>query len=229
METMAARVGAMRHFNRFYTRQIGVLQGHLLQSPFSLGQARVLYEVAHQDQTTARALAMKLGLDAGYLSRILDGFANRGLIERTPAATDRRQRLVRLTPRGRKAFREIDGTARREVRGLLRPLPEEAQARLIDAMRTIETILGGPQPTRPSYVLRAPRPGDMGWVVQRHGAVGALAVDEGAVGAPEILDDEEVGAARGARKRPPRCDRGPQARSHGRRGVECPGWRNSPD
>ena len=174
METMAARVGAMRHFNRFYTRQIGVLQGHLLQSPFSLGQARVLYEVAHQDQTTARALAMTLGLDAGYLSRILDGFANRGLIERTPAATDRRQRLVRLTPRGRKAFREIDGTARREVRGLLRPLPEEAQARLIDAMRTIETILGGPQPTRPSYVLRAPRPGDMGWVVQRHGAVYAL-------------------------------------------------------
>jgi DNA-binding MarR family transcriptional regulator/N-acetylglutamate synthase-like GNAT family acetyltransferase len=170
LQTMTARVAAVRRFNRFYTRQIGLLQDHLLQSPFSLGQARVLYEIAHQDQTTARALGTVLGLDAGYLSRMLDGFAKHGLIERK-TATDRRQRLVRLTQRGRRAFTEIDRTSTREVRALIDRMPDEAQTRLVAAMRTIETILGAPQAARTPYILRAQEPGDMGWVVQRHGAI----------------------------------------------------------
>jgi DNA-binding MarR family transcriptional regulator/N-acetylglutamate synthase-like GNAT family acetyltransferase len=167
----ARRIATVRRFNRFYTRQIGVLQEHLLASPFSLTEARVLYELAHHDDTTARTLGADLQLDAGYLSRILDAFRKRGLIERAPSATDARQRLLRLTARGRRAFGEIDGTATREVHALIARLPEEAQARLIESMHTIETILDAPQPTRPTYVLRPPQPGDMGWVVQRHGAL----------------------------------------------------------
>ena len=168
--TLAARVETVRRFNRFYTRQIGVLQEHLLKSPFSLSEARVLYELAHHDETTARALRGELGLDAGYLSRILDAFSKRGLIERAPSASDGRQWLLRLSLRGRKAFAAIDRDATQDVRALLRPLPEDAQTRLIEAMRTLETVLA-PHPPRPSYVLRSPQPGDMGWVVQRHGAL----------------------------------------------------------
>ena len=167
----AARIETVRRFNRFYTRQIGVLQEHLLQSPFSLSEARVLYELAHADETTARALGAELKLDAGYVSRILDAFRRRGLVERTRAATDGRQRLLRLSSRGRNAFATIDGDSSRAAQAFLAPLPEEGQTRLIEAMRTIETILGAPQPARASYLLRPPRPGDMGWVVQRHGAV----------------------------------------------------------
>ncbi|HKC45975.1 MAG TPA: helix-turn-helix domain-containing GNAT family N-acetyltransferase [Gemmatimonadales bacterium] len=168
--TPVGRIEAVRRFNRFYTRQIGVLQEHLLASPFSLTEARVLYEVAHHDDTTARALGAALQLDAGYLSRILDTFRKRGLIERAPSATDGRQRLLRVTRRGRQAFATLDGQSTRSVRALLLPRADEAQARLIDSMRTIEAILGAQQPT-PPYVVRSPRPGDMGWVVQRHGAI----------------------------------------------------------
>ena len=167
----ATRIETVRRFNRFYTRQIGVLQEHLLESPFSLTEARVLYELAHHDETTARTLGVDLQLDAGYLSRILKTFHKRGLVERAPSTTDGRQRLVRLTPRGRKAFAGLDGDSSRNVRALLRPLAEEAQARLIESMRTIETVLDATQAARTSYILRAPQPGDMGWVVQRHGAL----------------------------------------------------------
>jgi len=167
----ATRIETVRRFNRFYTRQIGVLQEHLLESPFSLTEARVLYELAHHDETTARTLGVDLQLDAGYLSRILETFHKRGLVERAPSTTDGRQRLVRLTPRGRKAFAGLDGDSSRNVRALLRPLAEEAQARLIESMRTIETVLDATQAARTSYILRAPQPGDMGWVVQRHGAL----------------------------------------------------------
>jgi len=167
----AARIETVRRFNRFYTRQIGVLQEHLLESPFSLTEARVLYELAHHDETTARSLGADLQLDAGYLSRILEAFRKRGLVERAPSTTDGRQRPVRLTPRGRKAFAGLDGDSSRTVRALLRPLAEESQARLIESMRAIETVLGAPQSTRTPYILRAQEPGDMGWVVQRHGAI----------------------------------------------------------
>ena len=165
------RIETVRRFNRFYTRQIGLLQEHLLESPFSLTEARVLYELAHHDETTARTLGADLQLDAGYLSRMLEAFRKRGLVERAPSTTDGRQRLVRLTPRGRKAFARIDGDSSRDVRALLRTLAEEAQARLIESMHTIETVLGTPRVTRTPYLLRAQEPGDMGWVVQRHGAI----------------------------------------------------------
>ncbi len=171
MSAPATRIETVRRFNRFYTRQIGVLQEHLLESPFSLTEARVLYELAHHDDTTARTLGADLQLDAGYLSRILEAFRKRGLVARAPSTTDGRQRLVRLTPRGRKAFADLDGDSSRDVRALLRPLAEEAQARLIESMRTIETVLGAPQAARTPYILRAQEPGDMGWVVQRHGAI----------------------------------------------------------
>lgn len=169
---IAARVDTIRRFNRFYTRQIGVLQEHLLHSPFSLTEARILYELAHhRETTTARVLGSELNVDAGYLSRILDTFRKRGLLERATSTNDRRQRLVRLSPPGRKAFATLDADAAEGVRALLQPLAEDAQTRLIEAMRAIESILRTPHPTGTPYVLRAPRPGDMGWVVQRHGAL----------------------------------------------------------
>jgi DNA-binding MarR family transcriptional regulator/GNAT superfamily N-acetyltransferase len=167
----AHRVATVRRFNRFYTRQIGLLQEHLLESPFSLTEARVLFELAHREQTTATDLGSALGLDAGYLSRILHGFHQRGLIEKQPSPTDARQTLLCTTERGREAFATIDTASGREVAALLGSLSEDAQSRLLTAMQSIEFLLGArPEPQVP-YVLRPPRAGDMGWVVQRHGAV----------------------------------------------------------
>lgn len=166
-----ARVDAVRRFNRFYTRQIGVLQEGLLQSPFSLTEARVLYELAHQKETTATALAEELGLDAGYLSRILRGFQKQGLIDKKPSETDGRQSLLKLTAPGKKAFARIDKDSQREIGAMLQNLPDAGQSRLMEAMGTIEELLGArPQPRVP-YILRPHQPGDTGWVVQLHGAL----------------------------------------------------------
>jgi DNA-binding MarR family transcriptional regulator/GNAT superfamily N-acetyltransferase len=168
------RVEAVRHFNRDYTRRIGVLREGLLDSPFSLTQARVLYELAHREQPTATALGQELGLDAGYLSRILSAFARRGLVARRPSRTDGRQSLLRLTPRGRQVFAKLDAGSAGEVRGLIAPLASADQDRLVSAMRTIEVVLGerdGSARARRSCRIRAPRPGDMGWVIHRHGEV----------------------------------------------------------
>lgn len=168
------RVEAVRHFNRDYTRRIGVLREGLLDSPFSLTQARVLYELAHREQPTATALGQELGLDAGYLSRILSAFARRGLLARRPSKTDGRQSLLRLTPRGRDVFAKLDAGSADEVRGLIAPLSGADQERLVSAMQTIEGVLGerdGGARARRSCRIRAPRPGDMGWVIHRHGEV----------------------------------------------------------
>jgi DNA-binding MarR family transcriptional regulator/GNAT superfamily N-acetyltransferase len=168
------RVEAVRHFNRDYTRRIGVLREGLLDSPFSLTQARVLYELAHREQPTATALGQELGLDAGYLSRILSAFARRGLLARRPSKTDGRQSLLRLTPRGRQVFAKLDAGSAQEVLGLIAPLSGADQERLVSAMRTIEGVLGerdGGARARPTCRIRAPRPGDMGWVIHRHGEV----------------------------------------------------------
>jgi DNA-binding MarR family transcriptional regulator/GNAT superfamily N-acetyltransferase len=171
------RVAAVRRFNRCYTKQIGLLQERLLQSPFSLTEARVLYELARHRETTASALRQELGLDAGYLSRILRGFRRHRLIA-PPARSHRdgRRRLLRLTARGRAAFTSLDRGSRREVGALLGALPTVDQDRLVAAMRAVEGLLD-PPPRSPSAeprapcVLRPPRPGDLGWVVQRHGAL----------------------------------------------------------
>jgi len=167
------RVEAVRRFNRFYTKQIGVLQEHLLRSPYSLTEARVLYELAHHEQATATAtdLGAALGLDAGYLSRILSSFQKQGLLERKTSETDGRRSLLRLTPRGRNAFGKIDAASHNDVGAMLRNLPPDAQSRLVAAMHTIEALLGAPPDQRAPYFLRPHRAGDMGWVVQRHGVL----------------------------------------------------------
>jgi DNA-binding MarR family transcriptional regulator/GNAT superfamily N-acetyltransferase len=165
------RVAAVRRFNRFYTTRIGVLQEGLLQSRFSLTEARVLYELAHRERPTATLLGKELGLDAGYLSRILRGFTQHGLVARKSSSADGRQTLLSLTRKGRRAFGTLDARSRDEIAAMLRGLPAADHRRLIDAMRTIEDVLGGrPEPKAP-YLIRPPEPGDMGWVVHRHGAL----------------------------------------------------------
>ena len=166
-----ACAAAVRRFNRFYTRQIGVLEEHLARSPFSLTEARVLYELAHRADATATALGAELGLDAGYLSRILARFARRGLVARHPSRADRRRTHLALTPRGRAAFGRLDVASEREVGALVGALDAPSRARLAGAMRAIEQLLGAPGGPDAGYVLRNHRPGDMGWVVERHGAV----------------------------------------------------------
>lgn len=165
------RVEAMRHFNRFYTRQIGVLQEGYLDSPFSLTEARLIYELAHRQQTTASELAQELGLDPGYLSRIVRGFKRRGMVATHPGADDRRKRLLALTEQGKAAFAPLDARSRADHEALLGALPVAAQDRLIDAMVTIEELLGARAEPKVPFVLRPHRPGDMGWVVHRHGVL----------------------------------------------------------
>jgi len=165
------RVATVRRFNRFYTQKIGALREGLLESPFSLTQARVLYELAHRDKPNASALARDLGLDAGYLSRMLRGFEKTGLIAREALDSDRRQSLLSLTKKGRQAFAQLDIRSRREIAAMLNALSAEDQNRLIGAMETVESLLGaGPEPKEP-YLLRPHRPGDMGWIIHRHGAL----------------------------------------------------------
>ncbi len=165
------RIEAVRHFNRFYTQLIGVLREGLLESAFSLTQVRVLYELAHRESPTAGEIARDLGLDAGYLSRLLQGFEKHGLIRRRRSETDGRQSLLALTPRGRKVFAPLDARSHDEVSARLKPLGEAGQQRLVTAMQTIEKLLGKKQQPELPYLLRPPQPGEMGWVVHRHGAL----------------------------------------------------------
>ena len=167
----AERVGIVRRFNRHYTKQIGLLHEGYLASPFSLAEARVLYELAHREQPTAAELAKSLALDPGYLSRILKAFERRRLLRRTPSKSDGRRSHLVLTARGRAAFAPLDTRSREEIGAMLERLAPAEQSRLVEAMRTIERLLGAPAESRVPYVLRLHRPGDMGWVVHRHGAL----------------------------------------------------------
>jgi DNA-binding MarR family transcriptional regulator/GNAT superfamily N-acetyltransferase len=164
-------VGAVRRFNRSYTRRIGVLRDDFLKSPYSLAEARVLYELAHRQKPTAGEIAAELGLDHGYLSRILRGFNERGLIIKTPSPDDRRQSLLSLTVKGRMAFAPLDQRSQDDVAAMLGKLSSADQDRLVAAMGTIEQVLGETPSPPVSYSLRPPRPGDMGWIVSRHGAL----------------------------------------------------------
>jgi DNA-binding MarR family transcriptional regulator/N-acetylglutamate synthase-like GNAT family acetyltransferase len=163
-----ARVAAVRRFNRAYTRQLGMLQESFLDLPFSLTDMRVLYELAHRDQPSATEIAEALGLDHGYLSRILRGFAVRGLIDRTPTPGDRRQNRLELTAKGRAEFAICEKRSRQAVAATLARLPDAAQDHLVAAMGTIETMT---DTTPAPFTLRPHRPGDIGWVVARHGAL----------------------------------------------------------
>ena len=161
----------VRKFNRFYTKQIGMLQKGYLKSPFSLSEARVLYELAHRDRPTATTVAKELGLDSGYLSRILVRFEKRGLIARKPAKEDGRQSRLSLTTRGRSVFAPLERTANREVETMLSNLTPSDRESLIGSMQTIESLLtSSPDPPAP-YLLRLHQPGDMGWIIHRHGVL----------------------------------------------------------
>ena len=170
-ENADVRIAAVRRFNRYYTRQIGVLRKTFLDSPYSLGEARVLYEIASGRAQTASDVASNLDLDAGYLSRVLRKFERRGLIRRRTSPSDGRQSHLTLTPRGRKSFMPLDARSERATAAMLGKLVPADQARLIAAMATIETLLEG-QICEPAskrhYILRLPRPGDFGWIVKRN-------------------------------------------------------------
>lgn len=165
------QVAAVRRFNRFYTRRIGVLgEGHL-QSPFSLAEVRVMYELAHRPDPTAAEIGRELALDPGYLSRMLRGFEGQGLVERAPSPSDARQQFVRLTEHGRATFAELNARANGDIAALLHPLADAERTRLMEALETVEALLGGFSEPEPPVVLRPPRSGDYGWVVQRHGVL----------------------------------------------------------
>jgi DNA-binding MarR family transcriptional regulator/N-acetylglutamate synthase-like GNAT family acetyltransferase len=165
-------VDSVRRFNRFYTKQIGVLDESLLRSPFSLTELRVLYEIAHRDRPNAAELAEHLHVDRGYLSRMLRRFQKLGLLRRQASAEDGRQSLLSLTDKGRRTFAALDARQQEEVATLIGALPAPQQRRLVDAMSAIEQILGAPPGVaKTPYLLRQHQPGDLGWVVHRHGAL----------------------------------------------------------
>jgi DNA-binding MarR family transcriptional regulator/N-acetylglutamate synthase-like GNAT family acetyltransferase len=163
------RISAVRAFNRFYTRQLGFLGRKLLESPFSLSEARVLYELAHRDGAAAKEIGIELDLDPGYLSRIVQKFSDDGLITRKPLHADRRQHQLNLTAKGRQAFARLDRSSHDDVARMLRPLSEADRRHLTAAMATIERLLDSAAVPEVA-ALREPQPGDMGWVVQSHGA-----------------------------------------------------------
>jgi DNA-binding MarR family transcriptional regulator/N-acetylglutamate synthase-like GNAT family acetyltransferase len=163
-------IAAVRAFNRFYTRQLGVLGQRLLESPFSLSEARVLYELAHQDGAAAKEIGAELDLDPGYLSRIVQKFDEEGLVSRKPLPSDRRQYRIGLTAKGRAAFGKLERSSQDHVGRMLDALADEDRKRLLDAMENIERLLGTARAPLPQAILRDPRPGDMGFVVQSHGA-----------------------------------------------------------
>lgn len=158
---------AMRRFNRFYTRRIGVLDEAQLESAFSLSEVRVLYELAHRDGVTAAVLARDLGLDSGYLSRMLARFRSDGLLAATPSSDDARQLQLALTPAGRAAFAPLDARSQAQAVALLAGLEPGARRRLLRAMRTIEGTLGDAPPA--PWLIRPHQPGDIGWIIAAHG------------------------------------------------------------
>ncbi|AZO47671.1 MAG: GNAT family N-acetyltransferase [Mesorhizobium sp.] len=165
------RTDAVRAFNRFYTRQIGLLDEGLLKSPFSLTEARVLYELAHHDGLVASDLVRDLGLDAGYVSRLLKKFEERGLAERAATEADARRSSIALTQVGRDAFAPLNKDSHAQVQALLDKLPPAEQDRLVKAMGTVQRLLGDLPEPRVPYVLRPLQVGDIGWVTRRQGLI----------------------------------------------------------
>lgn len=170
-EISQERIGAVRQFNRFFTRQIGVLREGLLHSPYTLTEARILFELGHRNHITASDLCRELGLDPGYLSRILARLEQQGLLEKVRPDNDGRQRLLRLTRQGSSAFALLDQRSRNEVSEMLNDLSEEEQERLLKAMQTIESVLTKGLKYSEPFFLRSHQSGDMGWVTHRHGVL----------------------------------------------------------
>jgi DNA-binding MarR family transcriptional regulator/GNAT superfamily N-acetyltransferase len=160
------QVNAIRAFNRFYTRKIGVLDG-MASSPFSLAEARVLYELANRRQPTAAEIGKNLGLDAGYMSRILRDFERRKFVTRERSKTDERQRFLSLTSKGRSAFAPLDARSNRDVAAMLEDLPPTERQQLVNSVQTVRRLLGDIEEAKTSYLLRPHQPGDLGWIVHR--------------------------------------------------------------
>jgi len=171
MSATSQQVEAVRRFNRFYTQKIGVLREGLLNSPFSLAEVRVLYELAQRKDPTASELAKDLALDAGYLSRILRGFKKQGLIARQPSTSDSRRSHLSLTTKGQRTFAKLNSRSQNDVADALRQLPAIDQNRLIGAMQTIERLLGPKSENKVPYIIRLHQNGDMGWIIHRHGSL----------------------------------------------------------
>ena len=168
----SSHVASLRSFNRFYTRRIGVLDEHLYGTPFTLPQTRVLWELAHHEGTTATELARALDIDPGYLSRLLAALKARRLVRAQRSPADARQSLLFLSATGRKAYAAMNAQSEQQIQGLLSPLDEPNRRRLLQATGTIESLLGGAARKEAApYLLRAPQPGDIGWVIARHGAL----------------------------------------------------------
>ncbi|WP_158879524.1 bifunctional helix-turn-helix transcriptional regulator/GNAT family N-acetyltransferase [Amycolatopsis anabasis] len=167
---LAERVAAVRAFNRLYTRVIGVLDEEMVGTPFSLSEARVLFELAQREVTEVADLRRELGLDGGYASRLLGKLESRGLLRRDRSPEDARRQIAWLTEEGRAAQRSLEDRTQDQIGGLLRRLTEDDQQRLLRSMDTVSKLVGE-QRRDPTLVLRPPRAGDLGWVVQRHGAL----------------------------------------------------------
>jgi DNA-binding MarR family transcriptional regulator/GNAT superfamily N-acetyltransferase len=168
------QIARVRAFNRDYTRRIGVLSEGLLESPYSLTEVRVMYEIAHRESVTAGDLAQDLELDKGYLSRILKGFEAKKLLARRAAPEDARRQYLRLTPAGMRVFTPIEARTQEQIRALLAGLEEARRDEVLAAMDVIQQALtGGTVRSAASapLTLRSHRPGDMGWVIQRHGEI----------------------------------------------------------
>jgi DNA-binding MarR family transcriptional regulator/GNAT superfamily N-acetyltransferase len=160
------QVSAIRAFNRFYTRKIGVLDG-MASRPFSLAEARVLYELANRRQPTATDIRKELGLDAGYMSRILRDFERRKFVTRERSKTDERQRFLSLTSKGRSVFAPLDMRSNRDVAAMLEDLSPAERKQLVDSVQTVRRLLGDIEEAKTSYLLRPHQPGDMSWIVHR--------------------------------------------------------------
>lgn len=171
MTVEGRRIEAVRSFNRFWTQQIGVLQAVLLNTRFSLTEARVIFELAQRGRTDLVDLRRDLGFDAGYVSRVMSRLKSERLVKATQSEVDARRQVVTLTARGRKSFAELDRRSTAEVAAMLEPLSDEELRRLMGAMTTIQSVLGSSSTERPPYVLRPPLPGDLGWVAHRHGVL----------------------------------------------------------
>jgi DNA-binding MarR family transcriptional regulator/GNAT superfamily N-acetyltransferase len=164
-QNLDRQISAVRAFNRFYTRKLGVLDQQLLKSPFSLSEARVLYELAHREELAAKEIGIELGLDPGYLSRIVQKFDEDGLITRKPLATDRRQYLLALTAKGRQASAKLERISQDDIGAMLAGLDGTQRASLVQAMGAIEHALEPPAQKPVGFLLRSHRPGDIGWVI----------------------------------------------------------------
>jgi DNA-binding MarR family transcriptional regulator/GNAT superfamily N-acetyltransferase len=168
---LESQIAAIRGFSRFYTRKLGIIEPKLLASPWTLQEARIIYEIAQHDNCTATDLVQTLGLDAGFLSRTLQALQRRQIVARKPSKADRRANELALTAKGRASFAELERRSRDEVGALLAGLDDHERSTVVNAMAVIEQVLEPPARKPAGFLLRSHRPGDIGWIVSRHGAI----------------------------------------------------------